>query len=481
MLKTKIKFLSMIAGLVSILAIAACSDDDPPLPDNLVSFETATIGLSGDVDDIQINVTLTRAVAIETTVQISFNPTGVVYGDDFTIAPAPTGNTFSVVIPSNTTTASFTVERVAVELAGTESIAFEITNAGESGAIIGTTKIITLSFSDIISEGSQLTLQGRSTDTNYSPAAGINYANSAFADFSANSTHSVDRKNWALGFYSGNDFSVILNHSFQVLAAASDKTDIDAVTQADAEASGLYNFNAFAAGNPNGLDYNDSWDGDLTKTAIASVSVTDSENKVYFIRTENGPLNDASKWYKVRVLRNGDGYRLLYAKVTEATHQTVEISKDTEYNFEFVSLDNATDGASLNIEPQKAKWDIEWSYSTYNSGLNTPYWFQDFVLLNYAAGAQASEIIKATPAEAETSYASFAEADLTGLTFLQTRDAIGSKWRATTGDGIKRERFYVVKDTDGNIYKLRFLTMGVGDAGERGRPVIEYALVKKAS
>ena len=88
---------------------------------------------------------------------------------------------------------------------------------------------------------------------------------------------------------------------------------------------------------------------------------------------------------------------------------------------------------------------------------------------------------------ATAAYTSFAEADLTGKTFVKTRDAIGTKWRAAaapgvTNPGVKRDRFYVVKDPRGNYYKLKFVSYGVpaGD-GERGKPVIEYKLVKKAS
>jgi hypothetical protein len=82
-----------------------------------------------------------------------------------------------------------------------------------------------------------------------------------------------------------------------------------------------------------------------------------------------------------------------------------------------------------------------------------------------------------------TTYEAFGESNLTGQTFLKTRDAIGSKWRSTapgTTAGIRKDRFYVVKDPAGNYYKLRFISMGLAsDGGERGKPVIEYALVKK--
>lgn len=472
MFKVNIKFLALIAGLVSILSLAACSDDDPPLPDNLVAFGTATVGLA-DEDEIEINLTLTRSVSTATTVQISYTATGVVYGDDFTIDPTPTENTFSVIIPANATTASFTVVRTAPTLEGTESIAFEIINAGETGVIIGETKAITLSFSYIISEGSQLTLQGK-TETS-------NYTNAVYADLSANAQTAIDRKSWNLAFYGGAEFKVVLNAYTQTTAAALTKTDISTVTLEDAETiANLDHANPFPSGNHANLALVDYYDGALNKLVFADVSATESENKVYLVSFEGNKAK--ASWYKVKVNRNGAGYRVHYALIGETTIKTLDVAKNADFNFSFASL---VTNQTVSVEPRKTNWDIAWGYNTYTSVTTNPssepYWYQDFVSLNYLGGAQATEIIKTTATEAETAYASFAEADLTGLVFLQTRDAIGSKWRTTTGAGIRRERFYVVKDTEGNFYKLRFLTMGVGDAGERGRPVIEYALVKKAS
>ena len=44
--------------------------------------------------------------------------------------------------------------------------------------------------------------------------------------------------------------------------------------------------------------------------------------------------------------------------------------------------------------------------------------------------------------------------------------------------GVKADRFFVIKDCAENYYKLRFLKFGSGDDGERGRPQLEYELLK---
>lgn len=463
-----------VAMLALVMGFSvSCSDDEPPLPDNLAEFEASALGFEGT--STTVNVTLSRAEKTPTTLNIGLTPNKLTYGSEFTTTPEATANVIQLVIPAGETEASFVVTKAnGIFLNGDESISFQITTADP--VVIGTKSSLVLSFSAITSTGATLTLQGK-TDAS-------NYTNAVLVDLSANKQIAYNRKKWALGFYGGSQFRVVLNHAFQMLTTASAKTDINAVTAADAQASRLYNFNAFTPSeDASALTLVDAWDGDLSKTAIAEVSATDASNPVYFVVTGNGSLSDVSTWYKIRVLRKGTtGYTLQYAKVGATTFQSIDIEKDSQHNYTFVSLDNATDGV-VEVEPIKTDWDIQWSYSTYLSSpaYNTPYWYQDFILLNYTAGAKAAEVVSADAAAATAAYTNFAAANISGLTFLSTRDAIGSKWRVTTGSGILRDRFYVVQDPRGNVYKLKFVSMGVGgDGGERGRPVIEYALVKAA-
>ncbi|RZK55782.1 MAG: hypothetical protein EOO87_07095 [Pedobacter sp.] len=309
------------------------------------------------------------------------------------------------------------------------------------------------------SDGSTLTLEGKTT---VSP-----YANIVFADFSKDKQAAVDRKSWNIGLTSDSRFRVILNASYQTTAVATTKTDINAVTLADPGTTKNLNHDIT---DPLTVSLVDSWDGDITKTVFAEVSATEASNLVYLVSFEGS--KDKDKWVKVKISRNGNGYRIQHARLGETTIKTLDVAKNADFNLAFVSLEN---NKTLTVEPAKADWDLSWSYSTYNSGLGSPYWFQDYVTINDLAGTQAAEVLTST-----VSYADFSETNVAGLTYLSTRDAIGSKWRTTTGAGIKTDRFYVVKDSAGNVYKLKFVSMGVGsDGGERGKPVIEYKLIKQ--
>lgn len=442
--------------------VASCKDNDPPLPDNLANFESNEMGLTPDLSEKEIKINLSRITNTDVTVTVSFVATGVTYGTEFTTTPAANGTNITLTIPAGSAGTSFKmVKKDDIFLSGSEAVTFTISSA-TSPIVLGNTKELTVSFSAIVSNGSQLTLEGKTSTSNY--------ANSVYVDLSNNVQTPVDRKSWNLGFENGADFRVIINPSYQSTTAPINKTDMEAFEISDTTGIRLDH----DITDPETAVLVDSWDGDLTQTAITPISATDAENKIYLLSFEGSKERD--KWYKLKITRNGSGYKIQYALVGETTIKTLDVPKNEAYNFTFVSLENSK---IVDVEPQKGRWDIMWGYSTYNSGLGSPYWFQDFVLLNYAGGAEAAEVMEAT-----VSYDAFAESNISAVTFSKTRDAIGSKWRkggSQSGPGsIYRDRFYVIKDPSGNVYKLKFVSWGGGgDNGERGKPVIEYKLVKQ--
>lgn len=450
------KFL-IVCGIV---VLGACKED-VELPDNLAGFTTTQQGIEGDETTVQIALSSATDVAVPITIQLI--PTIVTYDKEFVTEPAAVNNVLTVTIPSGQSNVTFKVKKKAnVFLNGDETLTLKITSVGNPILTNKNTEL-KLSFAAITSAGSTLTLDGKTAE---SP-----YANTVYADLSANAATAVSRKSWNLGFYQGGQFRVILNPGYQSSATATAKTDITAVTLADAELVPDLNFSPGGEGT---AALADSWDGDLTKTVFAEVSATEANNKVYLVSFEGSKNKD--QWYKVKVNRNGEGYKVQFAKIGETTIKTVDIPKNADVNFSFLSLES---GNVVTVEPRKINWDIAWGYSTSNAGTipPTPYWFQDFVLLNYAAGAEAAEVLTST-----VSYDAYAEANIATSTFVKTKDAIGSKWRVTSGAslGIRRDRFYVIKDPNGNVYKLKFVSMGLAsDGGERGKPVIEYKLVKK--
>lgn len=468
---TRFKFLSLLMLVILLTTAVSCSDDEPPLPDNQASFSASELGFSDEDSEATITINLTRAADEDKNLTVSFVPTGVTYGTEFTTTPVATANSFTLTIPAGATEASFKVTKAeGIFLEGDESILFTIQSV-EEPFVLKDAITVKLSFSQIVSEGGALQLQGL-----IAAEAGSSAGNAVFVDFSANLQKPVARNSWDLGFHAGDDYRVILNNFTAASAKMVNKTDMNAVTSADVTANDLAI--GFASGSFSAYD---SINGDLEYTAISEVSATDAENKVWVINRAggSGAAQASTEWYKIRVLRNGTGYTLQYAQVNATVFNTITIEKNHSLNFSYFHFVNGV----VSIEPAKTNWDIQWGWSIYYTSLdgeNVPYAFSDLVFINHHNGVKAAEVLTA-----DVTYDAFAEADLADYDLTSKRDLIGSNWRVTAPGGpeaigVRTNRFYLVEDSQGNVYKLKFVNFHANDGGTRGKPNIAYALVKKA-
>ncbi len=327
------------------------------------------------------------------------------------------------------------------------------------------------------SEGETLTLDGGS--------GGANAVNSVYIDLSSGVATPVARTSWDLGFYNGSEFRVILNNTTSAGAKVLTATNLADVTAADTIGLTL----AVAQASPSASDYAyfDPIDGSLSATVIPAVSATASENKVVVINRGTGGGVAARPWIKVKITRNSSGgYTLQYGRITETTNfQTVNISKDASYHFQYVSFDN---GAVVNVQPKKTDWDLTWGYSIYQTNFGTglvPYGFSDLVAINHLSGVQVVERKYASADARNAAYTAFNRDSVSNYNsaFVSGRWAIGSSWRITpapnvTNAGVTTDRFYLIKDVAGNFYKLKFISFVANDGGERGKPVFEYKLIQ---
>ena len=302
-----------------------------------------------------------------------------------------------------------------------------------------------------------------------------NAENSVYVDFSADNQKSVQRNSWDLGFYCGPDFKVIINSTTAATAVAVDKTDINSVTAADFNADTL----ALGRGAGSFAVIDDPREANiLNKTVVKEISANEAANKVYVINRVGGTgtTDEPEQLYKIRVLRNGQGYVLQYARLTETTFKEISITRNEDYNFVFVSFDK---GTTVAVEPEKDNWDITWGLNTYMASPTIPYTFSDFVIINNLGGTTAFERVYASAETATDAYTKFNRDSAAKYTFSNNRLVIAGNWRTTAGpESVKKDRFYIVKDAEGNIYKLKFLAMGKDDGGERGRPQLSYELIK---
>lgn len=320
------------------------------------------------------------------------------------------------------------------------------------------------------SSGATMTLNGGN--------GGASAENSVYVDFSKGRQDSVKRASWDLGFYTGSDFRVIINNTAFAMGHVTTKTDISAVSTADTVGVTI-RWSQSAPPAASGVA--DAVSGDLTKTLIPAISANASENKVIILNRlaqSTAPKNE--DFVKLKITRNGDGYTLQYATLNSTDVKTIQISKYLFTDFVRVSLNN--NGTIVSGFPDKKEWDIVWTFSSYEipfGAITAIYQASDYVLINSLNNVQVAKVTYSDATAATEAYTKFNKDSVAKYSLVSDRIAIGSGWRATTGTiGVYKNIFYIVKDTEGNFYKLKFLSFHASDGGERGKPQISYELIK---
>lgn len=458
-----------------LFTFASCnSDDDKGTATTAVAFSVPSLNLTEDTTPIQIAFSSPTTAPGDLT--ISYVETGVVYGTDFTTNPAKTENLIVVPFGANVSSVEFSFNKLIDALEGeTKNVVFKLEAVALNNATITGNSTITVNFNETASLGQALEAL----------VGGPTQPNQVYIDLSSGGNATVPRTSWDLGFYAGTEFRVALNSSLKMAAKQLETTNIDEVQVADesmiiGQGSGV----ASQIDNPAGL---------ISGTTIAAISDNDADNKVYLINMGSNPSQTAPAtgaegsasgtsrgWKKIRILKSGNDYKIQYADLAATTHQEKIISKNAAFNFTFFSLGSEN---VVNVEPQKNQWDINFTTFTNLVGPATPYYYPDFVVTNLKGGARSYQVLNNTG----VTYDTFTMAAVNTANFTEDQRNIGSNWRATSVTGndgnpvsqfvLRTDRFFVIKDPAGNIYKLKF-TQGANSSGERGYPKFQYALVQ---
>jgi hypothetical protein len=220
-----------------------------------------------------------------------------------------------------------------------------------------------------------------------------------------------------------------------------------------------------------------TWDypeGTMDKNAIGEWGTFNNGNvnsfrKVYII--DRGVNANNVKFGKRKVMfesLNNGTYRIRFAKLSGEDLHIVEIPKDNRYNRVYLSLDNG--GQIVQVEPQKETWDLEFTRYTHI--------FFEFDTLPYlVTGALSNPAGVKVAEDSSLNFNAIDASSLSGYTFSINADAIGYDWKSFDIDDTKYSiipnKFYIVKDLEGNYYKLRFIDF-FSNSGERGYPKFEY-------
>jgi len=455
-----------------LLALYSCKDDNGvDSGPAAVSFAVPSANLTEDVTDVVIS--FSKATSSAGTITLGVAETEAKYGVDYTTNPTGSASALTVPFEAGVSKVVFKFNKLVPAVEGeVKNVKYTINAISTNYEITGNNTTV-LNFNETALTGKSLAPQ----------VGGPSQSNQVYIDLSSGAMTTVPRVSWDLGFYSGNEFRVILNNSVKMSAKSLNNTNLVAVVAEDntmliSQGAGSVN----QIDNPTGV---------IAGTAIAEVSANDAENSVYLINLGSNPGStppalgspaaDSGShrgWKKVRILRSANGYKFQYADLNATTFNEVIIDKNAAFNFSFFSF---TANATVNVEPQKEKWDLNFTTFTNIFGGNTPYFFPDFVVNNSRGGALAYSV-----STADFSFDSFTMANVDQSKFINDQRGIGSSWRGTSAPGpdgnpmsqfvLKTDIFYVLKDPAGNIYKIK-MTGGALPNLERGHPTFVYSLL----
>lgn len=471
------RFFIIVLLIANYFILHSCSSDDNNTNSTelVIAFKDSSENFTEDSSEHQIELVYSEQAPEDGHIEISFTTENLNYGEDFVTNPAASQTTLMLPVKQGTLGTSFVLNKLIDALPNEE-------------------KSVTFSISEIYIENNLAYTQGNtSTTIFYNPSAalggtltpeigGPNQPNQVYISLSTKQETIIQRDTWDLAFYSGDDFRVKLNGSIYMFAAALDHTNIDDVSQADI--GNLKTDMDFLV--PNSDVFVDNPNGDIEDTAISAISADADENPVYLLKmgykvgTETpspggvAVAGEARGYKKIKIIRQGEDYILQYASLNDTSHQEIVLSKSTAYNFSFFSFDTEN---TISVEPKKEHWDLNFTVKTeiqeLPEGGYSAYGFSDYVETNTLGNVKAYRVSTDTK-----DYESFTKTDIDENEFLLNQRVIGDSWRNVTPPNreINTTIFYVLKDANGNYYKIKFLSL-LNENGVRGYPELKYELL----
>ena len=289
-------------------------------------------------------------------------------------------------------------------------------------------------------------LSGAPSANTVSLTMGSDYANQLFFDLSSASIVSQNnREIWDLAFASGeNNRMIALNSSKFMALSKTNETDLANVSAGTVV----------------------TWIYDNQKGMADSMAFSNWElNKVYIIDRGTTTLGTQIGKVKIRVTNfSATSYTIEWAPLAATTFSNNTIQKNSDYNFAFFSFEGQ--GQVVSVEPEKDKWDLEFTSYTYIYPDGVPYLVTG-VLSN-------RNLVKVE--ETPLTYDAIDYTSAHATDFSDDLDIIGYDWKIYDFDLstylVQFDKNYIIKAVDGRYYKLRFLDF-YDVSGSKGTPSFE--------
>lgn len=303
------------------------------------------------------------------------------------------------------------------------------------------------------------------------------YSKQIYFDLSSNQYSSKELADWDLKFEtSDKGFGVFINGGNEIKTCIPEYYNLTEPITSDTAYiyERINNINFEAVDNGNGKA-EESAIGDWRKNIIPS-GTGDSLHIIYPIQLRY--LTGMDRYRRLQIFDVNDSFFLCkFSKMFENNPPLVKIYKNKNQNFTYYSFKNGGKVVD-NIEPPKDQWDLE--FTRYRAHLNppTPIPYSITGVLSNPTNVKVCMDTKNKFDDIDANYVS-------GYNFSTNRDVIGyDNWKTfdyiNGGKGrytMHPEITYIIMDTDGKFYKLRFLDF-YDKYDNRGNPKFEFIRIK---
>jgi len=292
------------------------------------------------------------------------------------------------------------------------------------------------------------------------------YENQIYFDLHTNSVVSTNKYGeWDLGFQAYDSYYIRLNSGRNM--ALKDLGVVDFATVTDEYEEISYTRDV-PSGNKDSSAIGKWWtekDGEIV-----------SKEHVYIIDRKRSHDKSKGGLRKLKIISaDQEKFVFMFAELNSATGDTVVVPRNDMYNFITVSLDGT--GSVTNLEPLSTEWDL--LFTTYTELFDVP-GFEVYpvrgVLIN-------TRYCQAVEADSTIAFDELTSASIGEYEFTNKRDEIGWDWKqADINTGVYTVnplKKYIIKDTEGFYYKLRFIGFQkiVDGKAEKGYPEFEIKLL----
>ena len=290
------------------------------------------------------------------------------------------------------------------------------------------------------------------------------YTNQSFFDLGSNEILAEnENSNWVLRFASrADEWHIGINSADFFAVYNSGTADIDSVVDRPPAEDWVFDK---SSGEPDSTAFS-GWVKFINGDTIYS-------NTIFLIGRYDG-IGYPAAWAAQFLSVSGTAYKFRLMDWPAGSWKEYEVPKDPGFNYQY--FQKAEEGILLQIEPDRDLWDLMFTqYGTIlytDDGIPTPY---------YVRGVLINPNRVEVSLDSVNSFEAITFDNLPECSFSKTGDFIGYDWKDVEVDVnsntsvymVNSDRIYIIRDTEGFYYKLRFISY-YNELGEKGFPVFEH-------